>query len=503
MNGEISLSRLYLVVFLTGAVVMILELVGSRILAPSVGTSTFVWSGLIGVILGAMSLGYYYGGRIADWDQSLKTFAALIFAAGFSVFLIIIFQQRVLEFVPYLGIRAGSVFAALVFFAAPSFLLGTVSPYAARLAMEKVESSGRTVGNLYAVSTFGSIVGTFSAGFYLIPSFGSVRLLYAIALALFAIALLVYKPQRREKRGIFVLALALTGAAATAQALEGERYLYQTDSTYNNIRVYDTERGGRPLRVFSAENSYDSGMFLDSEELAFEYSRYYALDEAFGGKISRAAIFGGAAYSVPKEFLRRNKEGRIDVVEIDPKTTEVARKFFGLKDDPRLGIIHEDARIFLNERSVSGKGSYDAVYNDAFNSVCSIPSHLTTLEAVRKVSDLLDEDGVFIINVISSLEGEKSTFFRAQYKTLAQVFAGVHAFPSHGAEYDPQEVQNIMVVASKRKTDVEALRLEYPAGEMKELLGHHYAKEVPTDDVVVLTDDFAPVSHYTEALCEN
>lgn len=503
MSEEISIAKLYLVVFLTGAIVMVLELIGSRILAPSVGTSTFVWASLIGVILGAMSLGYYYGGKIADRDPNLRTFSSLIFSAGFFVFLIIIFRQRILDVAPYLGVKSGSIFAAAFFFGAPSFLLGTVSPYAARLAMKKIETSGRTIGNLYAVSTFGSIVGTFAAGFYLIPHIGSVRILYGLALALFAIAFFCYRPERRKRWGLFFLAAAMLGTAVGVEAMDGNRFLYQSDSTYSNIRVYDTERAGRSLRVMSLENSFDSGMYLDSDDLAFEYSEYYALDELFGGKIRRAAIFGGAAFSVPKEFLRRNSEGTIDVVEIDPKTTEVAKQYFGLRDDERLRITYEDARIFLNEKAKNERGSYDAIYNDAFNSTCSIPSHLTTLEAVREVSDILDEDGVFIINLIASLEGEKSTFFRAEYKTLAQVFGGVYVFPTHDADYDANQAQNIMIVATKQKADPDAIRGAQTEGKLAELLSHYYSAKVETGDVITLTDDFSPVSHYSEPVCNS
>lgn len=506
MSKTALLKKLYLVVFLTGAIVMILEMIGSRILAPSLGTSTYVWASIIGVILGAMSLGYYYGGKIADIDPNWQTFSRIIFASGFCVFLIIIFKQNILDLSTFFGIKSGSVFASTLLFAVPSFLLGMVSPYAVRLAMENVETSGRTVGNLYAVSTFGSIVGTFAAGFVLIPHFGNVNILFGLAFALFAIGFFCYSGKGQEKAMITAVALVCCGYAVVAEAGNGGRYVYEQDSEYNHIRVFETEKAGRPIRVMSVENIFDSGIYLDSDELVFEYTKYYALDEAFGGKIGKAAMFGGAAYSVPKDFLKRNSEGTIDVVEIDPLTTEVAKRYFGLREDPRMNIIHDDARIFLNENAESGKGEYDAIYNDAFSSACSMAPHLATVEAIGKAYDLLDDDGVYIANIISSLEGEKSTFFRAEYKTISEKFEGVYVFATQPSSYDRRQTQNIMIVATKHEKDIDSIKAGLQSAsaygeKIAPLLANYRDERIETGDVVILTDDFSPVSYYAAAVC--
>ncbi|MFA7169954.1 MAG: fused MFS/spermidine synthase [Candidatus Paceibacterota bacterium] len=505
MSEEISMRKLYLVVFLTGAIVMVLELIGSRILAPTLGTSTFVWASIIGVILGAMSLGYFYGGKIADSRPNLKTFSSIIFLSGVFVFFIIIVKDQILNISPFLGVRLGSVFASVFLFAIPSFLLGMVSPYAVRLSMENVESSGRTVGNLYAVSTFGSIIGTFSAGFYLIPAFGSINILYVIAISLFVISLFSNGWRKKQVTEVVLASFVLGAFSWTAEATNGKKFLFETDSAYNHIRVSDTEKDGRAIRVMSVEDFFDSGMYIDSDELVFEYTKYYALDEVFGGKIDRAVMFGGAAYSVPKDFLRRNSEGVIDVVEIDPKTTEIARKYFNLEDDERMNIIHQDARIFLNEFEEKGKGEYDAIYNDAFSSACAMPAHLTTVEALRKAYNLLDENGVYISNIISSISGNKSTFFRAEYKTISEVFDGVYVFSTQPSSYGSEGVQNLIIVATKNSEDINKIIVDFKEKNDDEkidaLLENYWQEDIKTDDVEVLTDDFAPVDYYASAVC--
>lgn len=505
MSQKKLADKLYVVVFLTGAIVMILELIGSRLLAPNLGTSTFVWASLIGVILGAMSAGYYYGGRVADNNPNWETLSRIIFISGVLVFLIIIFKQSILDLSAYFGIKTGAVLASLLLFAFPSFMLGMVSPYAVRLNIEKVESSGRTVGDLYAVSTFGSIVGTFAAGFYLIPHFGSVNILYGLAISLFAIGIFCHSGDKVYRIKIAVFLLCLLGFSIGAEAMDGGRYIYEKDSAYNHIRVSEMELGGRNVRVMSAGNFFDSGMYPGSDELVFEYTRYYALDEAFGGKIGRAAMFGGAAYSFPKYFLKNNTEGVLDVIEIDPETTEAAKRFFSLKEDPRMNIIHDDARMFLNDAVKDGKGTYDAIYNDAFSSACAMSSTLSTIEALREAYELLDEDGAYIVNTISSFEGEKSTFFRAEYKTISAVFDGVYAFYTKkglGAE----DVRNIMIVATKGKKDITEIKSAYLANGGKEeiaaLMDNYWDKEVKVDDVELLTDDYSPVAYYASAACD-
>jgi predicted membrane-bound spermidine synthase len=192
------------VVFASGAVVMIYEIVGSRILAPYIGTSTYVWTSLIGVILGSLSLGYWVGGRMADREPNSKVLAAVLFIAAVLVTLTMLVQEFVLFGLTVLPIRLEmkAVIAALVLFAPASVLFGFVTPYAVRLKMVSVEDAGKTVGRLYALSTVGSIMGTFLAGFFLLPFVGSVRTLYLICATLFLLSVLVAPFKMTAKKAL-------------------------------------------------------------------------------------------------------------------------------------------------------------------------------------------------------------------------------------------------------------------------------------------------------------
>jgi MFS family permease len=185
---------LEIVVFVCGAVVMAYEIIGSRMLGPYVGTSYEVWTSIIGIILLSLSLGYYLGGRIADRRPFFGLFSLIIVLASFFIFLSTLVKDILLDYLlkVIVNINLVSILASILLFAVPALLLGMVSPFAVRLKIKNLQTSGLTVGNLYAISTMGSIVGTFLAGFYLIPSFRITLILYLLAGILLLFASLFY-----------------------------------------------------------------------------------------------------------------------------------------------------------------------------------------------------------------------------------------------------------------------------------------------------------------------
>lgn len=491
----VRLGRLEIIVFVSGAVVMVLELVASRLLAPYLGTSIYVWASLIGVILGALTIGYYLGGKFSLIKPQLSFLASVLLFSGLTIFLIALVKMPVLSVCMAFGVKAGSVAAALTLFALPSLLLGMVSPYAIRLKIENIEQSGGVAGNLYALSTVGSIFGTFLAGFVLIPVFGSGQILFGLSLALIIASLLGGK---RWLKIAVILAIILVWFL-DAQA--GLAYVYETDSAYNHIRVADkTEKNfGQSVRVLYLATEAHSIIYKDSDELFSAYSQLYGLDTLFKPEIKKGLTLGGGAYIWPLNFLKQFPDGEMTVVEIDPKVTATAQKYFRLKPDSRLKIIHEDGRIFLNHNSEK----FDVIYGDAFASYFSIPFQLTTHEAMGKIYQSLADDGVFILNVISALEGEKSLLFKAEYKTLSSVFPQLYVFPAYYYNGDNLNLhQNIIIVASKdaKRLNREEL-LSRATARQKELLERFWEKEIElAPGTRILTDDFAPVDYYISKL---
>ena len=488
---KIKLGKLEIIVFICGACVMILELVGARLLAPYLGTSIYVWASLIGIILGALSLGYWLGGRLADRKPEYVYLAAVILIGAVYIGLIPLFKDVVLRLSALGGIKVGSIISASFLFIAPSVFLGMVSPYALRLKIKSLKTSGNTAGNLYALSTLGSISGTFLAGFYLIPNFQLTDILFGIGVALIFVAFLTHP--KKLLPSIIVLVLILLALPVIKLRALNSPFLVDKDSAYNHIRIYDTKNiKGRPIRILQLEVGPHSGIYLDNlNELLFDYTKFYRLDDFFNSKINKALMIGGGGYSVPRDFVVRHPEGKIDVVEIDPEVTKLAKIYFNLEESDCLHIFNEDGRSFLNKT----QEKYDVIYNDAFNSSYSVPYELTTKEALQRMSKILSDDGVLIVNIISALQGNKAEFFLSEFKTIKSVFPKVYVFPINNEKIEA--VQNVMIVASKDNGfDFEKKSKETQNEETLEYLKHYLGENLTTSKhIPILTDNYAPVEY--------
>jgi len=483
--------NLELVVFICGMVVMILEIDGSRILAPYLGTSLFVWTSLIGILLGSLSLGYWLGGKIADKNPSFKKLSVIILLSGILISLIAIIKDPILQLIEatFQDIRLGSIIGSVILFTPSSIFLGMVSPYALRLKLDDIDHSGRTAGNLYALSTIGSILGTFLAGFILLTYFGNTKLLIILAITLVIASLITIGGKAKNHLlliGLFFLQLF---AAHLDENRLSQAGIVNVDTDYNHVQIYKTSdyQTKKPILLLDLGRADHSAIFLSSDDLVFEYTKYYRLAELFKPAAKSALAIGGGAYSYPKDFLKNFPNATLDVVELDPGLTALAKEYFHLKDSPNLNIFHEDGRTFLNKNTKK----YDLFFGDAFRSFYSIPYQLTTIEAVQKISDSLSDDGIALINVISSIEGEKGKFFRAEYATYKKVFPQVYTFPVNYPD-KPAETQNIILIAFKstKTPSFSTYNLEFDS-----YLNHLYKKDIPAD-TPILTDDFAPVDQY-------
>jgi len=480
-------------VFVCGAVVMVFELVGSRVIGPFLGTSLFVWTSLIGIILASLSLGYYIGGKNADKNASMSRLARIILLAAICIAITIGIKDVLLLFLQKnVGeIRVASIIASIILFMPASLFLGMVSPYAAKLKLNSLDTSGQTIGNLYALSTAGSIFGTLIAGFYLIPFFGTNKLLIFLAIILVVVSIILsFKTNIKSK--IVVLLFLVMGLIAFnfLNSLLIKNGFIDIDTSYNRVFITETKHEDTQLTVrrMGINNEGHSAMYLESDELVSEYAKSYHLIRHFYPNFKNCLMLGGAGYSFPKSYLETYPNAEIDVVEIDPKVTQLARDYFRLEDDPRLTIFHGDGRTYLNH----SKKTYDIILGDAFNSSYSIPYQLTTQEAAQKMHDILNEEGIVILNIISSIEGDSGKFFRAEYATFKSVFPQLFVYPLQDSK-NGRTIQNIFLIASKSKAKRYPFINESP--ELNERLKKFWHKEI-TSDLPILTDDFAPVDYY-------
>ncbi len=489
---KILKHSLEIAVFVCGAVVMVFELIGSRILGPYFGNSIFVWTGLIGIILGSLSLGYYLGGKLADKKPAIDNLSLLIFLSAIFISITALIKDPLLIFLQsnFSDIKINSIVSSIILFLPVSLLLGMVSPYAAKLKIENLDNSGATIGNLYALSTAGSIVGTFFSGFYLIPKFGTNKLLILLSIILVITSIsLLSKKKLKNKFVVLVLLILGWSAVEQLQQTAKNKGFIDIDTAYSRIWIYDKTNNEtkKTTRTLAINRDLNSAMILNSDELVFEYTKYYNLARYFNPNFKTTLMLGGGGYSFPKKFLSTYPSSTIDVVEIDPTITELAVKYFDLKENPRLKIFHEDGRVYLNQN----KKKYDVVFGDAFSSHFSIPYQLTTREAVQKTYDSLNENGVVILNTISSVEGKKGEFLRAELATYKKIFPQVYIFPVTNPK-DGLSAQNIVLLALKNNIVPNFISED---SEIKKYLSHLWKNDISTD-MPILTDDFAPVEYY-------
>jgi spermidine synthase len=486
--------KLEIIVFIAGAVIMALELTGTRIIAPYLGTSVFIWTSLIGIILGCLSFGYWWGGKLVDRNPSCELLSSLLLTASGLTAIVVLLHYPVLTMLSTsaLDLRISGIAAAMLLFSGPSVILGMVAPFAARLQMTELNRAGSTVGRLYALSTIGSLAGTFAAGFGAVAFLGTTTTVLALALLLF-VACVIAQPtyQLRLKCLLGMTLLGLFFLDRNIKSVLAESGLVDIDTPYQRAFVMTKKKTGEEpayrLLVTDVLGS-QSMMYLDApEELAGEYPKYFETAFHFVPNLSTLLIIGGGAYTVPKYFASHYPNIQIDVVEIDPGVTRIARDYFFLKDYPNLKIIHEDARTFLNHTS----SRYDAVFLDAFQSSPSVPFHLTTSEAFSRINACLKEHGVLIMNLISGIEGEHGKFLRAEVATLRGIFHGLQVFAVANPD-DGAQVQNLIITAEKS-----AAKPISESGDAEEDYFYHHlwTRQIPAD-LPVLTDDYAPVESY-------
>lgn len=487
-------------VFVSGAVVMIFELAGSRILGPYLGTSIYVWTSLIGVILGSLSLGYYWGGKLADKKTSLYVFASLFFFASLAILAMVLAKDLLMAIFRQirLGMEIKSFLVSVLLFGPASFILGMISPYAAKIKLNNLSNSGSTVGNLYAISTLGSISGTFLAGYFLIPLIGTTKIIISLGITLIVISIILY-PRKKIKTKAAVL--ILFGALSVFSAILNKenslsRGFIDVDTKYNRVwissgRDYYTKRA--VLNLATDPFGTQSSMYLDEKqegELVFTYLKFFDLADYFFKNPQNVLMIGGSAYSFPRYFLVTHPNSKVDVLEIDPGVTEIARKYFRLKEDNRLNIFHTDARVFLNENSQK-PNKYDVIYGDAFTSFSCVPYQLSTIEAVKREFEILNPNGLVILNIMSSVTGRRGEFVQAELATYKQIFPQVYIFPVNYPDA-PEKLQNVILVALKSK--------EKPSFKGDDPGINKYLKNLwqgeADSSAPILTDDYAPVDYF-------
>lgn len=500
--------------FVTGAIVMSFEMLGSRYLNPYFGNGIYTWAALISTVLAALTAGYFLGGFIADRTVSAAVLGMIIGIASLYLLALPSFAGTVLGFVfnTVDDVRLGSLYSAFAIMALPVVLFGVYSPFAIRLVLQTTRQSGTVSGTIYGVSTAGSIVGTLGTTFFLIPTIGT----RAITLTLgatglcCAVALIALRrtpgPGNGARSAAGLIALTLLALSAHRAHADGpfdeavrsqmlkhaDGRVAHIETEYNDLFI---DKRGALLSLssmFKGRPDYIESIvdLKDPDDLPVPYNRIMPVALAYPAAAKRILMIGLGAGSISTYLARAMPDAQIDVIELDPGVIDAGKKYFGLRQTDKVRLIESDGRVYLNRH----KDLYDLILLDAFREL-GIPFHLLTREFDSLVKEHLAPGGAVASNVAANTK-----LYVSALATLRAVFPTVDVYPAWAAANDVQAIA-VATPSSRPGADELAQRaaalqaqfhLRYP---LPDLVGQRVT-EAYSEGAQVLTDDFAPADLY-------
>ncbi len=502
-------KNIIIAVFFSGLTSLAAEMAASRLLGNYFGTSNLVWASIVGLILIYLTFGYFIGGKWADRSPNPETFYKILAWASLSLAFVPIVSRPILRFAAQafdelvLGNLIGSFIVVMILFIIPITLLGTASPFAIRLAIHDSRNAGSISGQIYAISTLGSFIGTFLPGLVLIPLIGTYLTFVVLGALLLIISLILLTINSGWKKGltfswmiVVILVLAFIGTQGNAKNSEG--LIYESDSAYNYIQVLELN-GFHLLRLNDGQGVH---------------SIYHPLEDNYQGpweqvlvapffnpgpialnEIDSMAIVGLAAGTTARQASLVYPDIHIDGYEIDPNIVEVGYEYFGM-DIPNLEVHVQDGRWGLS----TSPNHYDIISVDAYRPPY-IPWHLTTREFFQEVYDHLETDGVMVINVGRSSDDRR--IINALGSTILDVFPTIHVM-------DLPYSFNSIIFATKQPTIqedfLENLQTLYQQEDTPELLLQTMIVTMqnfqtpPAKTALVFDDDRASIEWLTNSL---
>jgi predicted membrane-bound spermidine synthase len=481
---------LYFTAAMTGAAIMIVEILGAKMLSPYVGLSHFVWTAQIAVTLVALACGYYVGGKLADRSQQLnRLYWAILCAAAYLALTVLICEPVAYWCLDFNSLALGSLMASTILFFIPLALLAMTGPFLVRVITASVTGVGENVGRLTAISTLGSFVGTLLIGYLMVPFLPNSIIMYATACGLIAVCLAYFVIYRRKQIAPLLTVLAvvlLMGFDLKRNLVPHHDWtieLFRGNSHFGLLQVLDRE--DRNIRFylndFLTQNTYDPTRKLSVSHFTYMLS---GLARSYVTNINDVLCIGLGVGIVPMDFA--DQGANVDVAEINPAVVPMDVKFFDLKPE-KLHLTIDDGRHYLNRC----RKKYDAVILDAFLGDSS-PSHLLTREAFSSVHRVLRPGGALVINAFGDLENDRDFFAASLNKTLKSVFASVviHTSGDGGMFYVASDNKPLEFVHQPNLQGI------HPSVVRETRRSYENIVDTNPDHGRVLTDNFNPAEYY-------
>jgi predicted membrane-bound spermidine synthase len=465
--------------------IMALEMSASRLLAPYFGTSLFVWTNIIGVTMISLSIGYYYGGKLADQKPTQNLLFMAVVATGLYSILIPFIAPFVMEVstkaikTGNAGIFYGSLLATVLLFAPPLAVLGGVVPFTIKLSESDRNKAGFTAGRVFAISTVGSIIGTFLPVLITIPIIGTKRtiLVFSANLVLIGLGGL----GKKKKSGLAVLLLLLAFFIGSAKPTDG--LIHEKESIHNFIQVIERD----DVRYLKLNEGYAYHSIYNPNSVRVNgVWDYFNLLPLLNRKAKNALIIGLAGGTIAREYRYFFPDIKVDGVEIDNDIINAGREFFDMEGH-NLEIYNMDGRRFLSAQ----EKSYDIIIIDAYKQPY-IPFHLTTIEFFEEVGARLNDNGIVAINV-ASLNSESKVLLMLE-NTIVNTYEHVFIF-------NPTGTLNYLIIASSNELSFDIN--DAGNSELADITSDARSRTrrvSPDANLMVLTDDRAPVEMYTDMM---
>ncbi len=463
---------------------MCVELCSAKILSPYFGTSIYVWASVLGITLTALMSGYYLGGYISSKNKNNSIVYWLMLIGGFLVAVTPIISNIILPTTINLSLLTGTILSLMCFLFIPLMLFGAVSPLIINIVTDQAKESGKSSGNVYAISTLGGIITTFTVGFYTLPQFGITYTLYGYGILVMAISAFLFIKTRTFKTPVSIIFLAAILSINFQNKFDSKEVIYQSEGILGEVKVVDRtlfnhkENRYKNYRELMVNNI--SQTVMDKQNPAINYWSYidvltYNINSYSNGK--NALLLGLGGGTLYKELEKNNIN--VDVVELDGRIEEIAKKYFNINED--VNVVVDDARHYINTTTKR----YDVIIYDLYHSETP-PVHLMTKEAFAEIKTKLNENGILIINFYGFITERKGKAARSIYKTLLDEDYHVQLMATEGAERN----RNLLFVCSngelKAKNEVIHTIL--------------YEMDIDFNSALILTDDKPILEHiYLEA----
>lgn len=475
---------IFILAFIEGGAVMCVELCSAKILAPFFGTSIYIWAAVLGITLTALMSGYYLGGYLSAKNKKTAIVFWTMLFAGCLVTLTPAISGFILPVTINLNLLAGAVISLMCFLFLPLLLFGATSPLIINLLTNEAKDSGKSSGTVYAISTLGGIVTTFTVGFYTLPQYGITATLYVYGTLVMLISLVLFLVTRTFNYSTGILVLIAFMSLNFSNRFNTKEVIYRSEGILGEIKVVDRNLYNNKENTYKAYRELMvnniSQTIMDKQNPDKSYWDYvdvltYNLNSYANGKNTLLLGLGGGTLY---KQLEKN-DLNVDVVEIDGRIEKIAKKYFNINDN--INVVIDDARHYIN----TTYKKYDIIIYDLYHSETQ-PIHLLTKEAFAEIKNRLNENGILIINFYGFITGNKGRAARCIYKTLLNQNYSVRLMATPGAE----ENRNLLFICGKKE-------LKSKNDIIHTLL---YEMDINFDNALILTDDKPVLEHiYLEA----